>query len=78
MDIKLDLATIKLYGPIALLAVYFIRNFINNLLTNCPFLQANKIMEVIQGIFNALVQTVTQSRVIPVGQPDNSKNDTAG
>lgn len=76
MDINLDLATIKLYGPIALLAVYFIRNFINNLLTNCPFLKANKIMEVIQGIFNALVQTVTQQRSvgIPADQQDDPKN----
>lgn len=61
-----------------LIVVLLCRSFVNNLLNNCPFLAANKIVEVIQGIFNALVQTITQSNGIPVDQPDNPKNDTAG
>jgi len=45
-------------------AIYFVNKFINNLLTNCPFLKQNKGVEVLQGAFNALVQmTVKQPPV---------------
>ena len=36
------------------------RSFLNNLLRECPFLKANKGMELLQGIFNAAISTVVK------------------
>lgn len=56
--------------PIIALVVYFVRNFINNLFANCPFLKANKASELVQGTFNALVQTInTPKEAQPPGEP---------
>ena len=44
-----------------LIVILLVREFLNNLLTNCPFLQANKCFELLQGIFNALAATITKS-----------------
>jgi hypothetical protein len=43
------------------IVILLVREFLNNLLTNCPFLKANKSYELLQGIFNALAATVTKS-----------------
>lgn len=63
---QLDVTWVKSNWSLIVLVLYFCRNFINNLLANCPFLQSNKLAELIQGIFNAAVQTVTKAP--PVGK----------
>jgi len=47
--------------PYIVIVVLLVREFLNNLLTNCPFLQANKSYELLQGIFNALAAVITRS-----------------
>ena len=49
-----------------LLAFFFARNFWNNLLTNCPHLASNNTCQLIQGIFNSLIQAATKK--LPAGQ----------
>jgi len=46
-----------------MLALVLANNFLGNLLTNCPFLKANKTFELIQGVFNAAVQTLTRQKL---------------
>jgi hypothetical protein len=45
--------------PLMLAILILVRNFINNLLNDCPHIKSNKTMELIQAIFNALVKTTT-------------------
>jgi hypothetical protein len=45
-----------------ILAIILVRNFINNLLKECPHLKANIFMELIQGIFNAAVSTMRKGK----------------
>ena len=40
------------------LGLFLVRDFLNCLLHNCPFLKANRTFELIQGIFDAAVQTL--------------------
>jgi hypothetical protein len=47
--------------PYVVIVLLMVREFINNLLLNCPFLKANRGFELIQGIFNAAAATVTKS-----------------
>ena len=42
------------------LGLFLVRDFLNCLLHNCPFLKANRTFELIQGIFDAAVQTLTR------------------
>jgi hypothetical protein len=62
MNLQPDISWWKTNWPYVVIVLVICRNFVNNLLTNCPFLKANKGMEVIQGIFNAAVQTVVKSK----------------
>jgi hypothetical protein len=60
-DVHIDIQWWTTNWPFILIALLLVREFLNNLLNNCPFLQANRSFELVQGVFNALAATVTKS-----------------
>jgi hypothetical protein len=57
-----------------LIAALVFDRFLNNLLTNCPYLKQNKWYDLVQGIFNAIVQTATHTP--PEGQTETASKTT--
>ena len=59
---SIDWTWLQSHWQLLLLVFFFARNFWNNLLVNCPHLAANNTCQLIQGIFNALAQSIAKKQ----------------
>ena len=68
---QIDFNWIQIHWKELLVGVMIGREFLNNLLNNCPYLKANKSIELVQGIFNAAAQTITKQKPVEETKKDD-------